>query len=135
MLTEKLFETDEWVLNYADGETPKPRLVMVHGSSLNWQTFGELIPALEQDWHIYACDLPGHGKSRRSLSGYRGVDYVRAITAFIEQCIEQPIVLLGFSTGALVTLGVAAAIPKLIRAIVVLDPPLMNRRKEQPHDY
>jgi pimeloyl-ACP methyl ester carboxylesterase len=49
------------------------------------------------------------------------------IIAFIERFIGQPIVLVGFSLGAVVTLGVAARLPKLIRAIVLLDPPLRTR--------
>jgi pimeloyl-ACP methyl ester carboxylesterase len=47
--------------------------------------------------------------------------------AFVERFIGQPTVLLGFSLGALVTLGVAARLPKLIRAIVLLEPGLMLR--------
>lgn len=127
MLVEKLFESEEIVINYADNETGNPLLVMLHGSTLNWQSMGGLIRKFEQDWHIYACDLPGHGKSGRSRSGYREVDFVCAISAFTEQCIGHPIVLLGFSVGALVSLGVAARIPQFIRAIVVLEPPLINR--------
>jgi len=69
MLTEKSFDTGEIVINFAEGEAAGPPLVMLHGSSLNWQSFGEFIPTLEQSWHIYACDLRGHGKSGRAKSG------------------------------------------------------------------
>ena len=127
MLTEKSYNTGEIVINFAEGDTVGPPLVMLHGSTLNWQTFGELIPALEQSWHIYACDLRGHGKSGRTISGYRITDFVPDILAFIERFVGQPTFLLGFSMGALVTLGVAARLPKLIRGVVVLDPPLMMR--------
>ena len=70
MLTEKSFDTGEIVINFAEGETAGPPLVMLHGSSLNWQSYEEFIPTLEQSWHIYACDLRGHGKSGRAKSGY-----------------------------------------------------------------
>ncbi|HEY3232994.1 MAG TPA: alpha/beta hydrolase, partial [Roseiflexaceae bacterium] len=127
MLTEKSFDTGEIVINFAEGEAAGPPLVMLHGSTQNWQRFGEFIPTLEPSWHIYACDLRGHGKSGRATSGYRITDFVPDTITFIERFIGQPTVLLGFSLGALVTLGVAAQLPKLIRAIVLLEPGLMLR--------
>ncbi len=132
MLTEKTFDTGEIVINFAEGEAAGPPLVMLHGSTLRWQSFGDLIPVLEQSWHIYACDLRGHGKSGRAISGYRFGDFVPDTIAFVERFIGQPIVLVGFSTGAMVTLGVAARLPKLIRAIVLLDPPLRIRNSSIP---
>ncbi|HEX5840581.1 MAG TPA: alpha/beta hydrolase [Anaerolineales bacterium] len=127
MLTERSFDTGEIVINFAEGDTAGPPLVMLHGSTLRWQTFGEFIPTLEQNWHIYACDLRGHGKSGPAISGYRIADFVPDTIAFIERFVGQPTILLGYSTGAMVTLGVAAHLPKLIRGIVLLEPPLMTR--------
>jgi pimeloyl-ACP methyl ester carboxylesterase len=138
MLTEKSFDAGEIVINFAEGDTAAPLLVMLHGSTLRWQTFGEFIPTLEQNWRIYACDLRGHGKSSRATSGYRIVDFVPDTIAFIERFVGRPTVLLGYSMGAMVTLGVAAQLPKLIRGIVLLDPPLMQRDtsiKQAPEPY
>lgn len=127
MLTEKSFDTGEIVINFAEGDTVGAPLVMLHGSTLNWQTFEGFIPTLAQTWHIYACDLRGHGKSGRATSGYRFADFVPDTIAFIERYVRQPTLLLGFSTGAVVTLGIAALLPRLIRGIVLLEPPLMTR--------
>ena len=127
MLSEKSFDTGEILINFAEGDTAAPPLVMLHGSTLCWQTFGEFIHTLEQNWHIYACDLRGHGKSGRASSGYRIADFVPDTVAFIKQFVGQPTQVLGFSTGAMATLGVAARLPKLIRGIVLLNPPLMLR--------
>jgi pimeloyl-ACP methyl ester carboxylesterase len=127
MLTEKSFDAGEIVINFAEGDAVGPPLVMLHGGTLRWQTFEEFFPSLEQRWHIYACDLRGHGKSGRAISGYRIVDFVPDTIAFIERFIGQPTLLLGYSLGAMVTLGVAAQLPHLIRGIVLLEPPLMMR--------
>jgi pimeloyl-ACP methyl ester carboxylesterase len=75
MLTEKSFDTGEVVINFAESNNDHPPLVMLSGVAGNWQTWGELIPTLEQSWHIYACDYRGHGKSGRATSGYRAVDH------------------------------------------------------------
>ncbi|HSJ87979.1 MAG TPA: alpha/beta hydrolase [Anaerolineales bacterium] len=139
MLTEKSFDTGEIVINFAEGDTAGPPLVMLHGSTLRWQTFGEFIPTLEEKWHIYACDLRGHGKSGRATSGYRIADFVPDTVAFIERFVGQPTIVLGYSTGAMVTLGVAAQLPRLIRSIVLLDPPLMTRntsiKQAEPYSW
>ena len=139
MLTEKSFDTGEIVINFAEGDTLGPPLVILHGSTLRWQTLGEFILTLEEKWHIYACDLRGHGKSGRATSGYRITDFVPDTVAFIERFVGQPTVLLGYSTGAMVTLGVAARLPELIRGIVLLDPPLMTRntsiKQAEPYSW
>jgi hypothetical protein len=70
MLTERSFDTGELVLNVAESKAAGSPLVMPHGSTLHWQSFGALILTLEQRWHIYACDLRGHGKSGRAKAGY-----------------------------------------------------------------
>ncbi len=127
MLTERTFETGAVVINYAEGETEGPPLVMLHGATVNWQSFGEFIPTLERHWHIYACDLRGHGKSGRSQADYRVVDYVPDTVAFVEGAIGQPVVLLGFSMGANIALGVAAHRPDLVQAVILLDPSFMLR--------
>jgi pimeloyl-ACP methyl ester carboxylesterase len=127
MLTEKSFDTGEIVINFAESDTMGPPLVMLHGSTLNWQTFEEFIPTLEKSWHIDACDLRGHGKSGRASSGYRIADFVPDTIAFIERYIGRPTFLLGYSMGAMVALDVAARLPRLIRGIVLLEPGLMLR--------
>ena len=53
MLTEKSFDTGEIVINFAEGDTVGAPLVMLHGSTLNWQIFEGFIPTLAQTWHIY----------------------------------------------------------------------------------
>jgi pimeloyl-ACP methyl ester carboxylesterase len=99
-LTEQTFDTGEIVINYAEGETDGPPLVMLHRSALNWQSLGEFVPKLQQHWHLYACDLRGHGKSGRSQADYRVVDFVPDPVALVERAVGEPVVLLGFSMGA-----------------------------------
>ena len=38
MLTEKIFDTGEVVINYAESDTNGPPMVMLPGVTLNWQT-------------------------------------------------------------------------------------------------
>jgi pimeloyl-ACP methyl ester carboxylesterase len=55
------------------------------------------------------------------------MDYFPDTAAFIKQQIGSPTVLLGHSGGAMAALGAAAQIPELTRAVVLLDPPFIQR--------
>src|SRR5438477_2339777 len=86
----------------------------------------QIVPALEQHWHDYACDLRGHGLSHCARSGYRLNDIALDTAAFVECCVGQPAVLVGYSLGAMADLVVAARWPQWVRA-PVLEPPLIVR--------
>jgi pimeloyl-ACP methyl ester carboxylesterase len=128
MLTEKKFDTGIITINYAEGSPNGAPLVLLHGATARWQELMPLITELEKDWHIYACDQRGHGKSSRGDS-YRAVDIASDMAEFIKRNIGVPTVLLGHSGGAVASLGTAAQIPELIRALIVLDPPIFLREE------
>jgi pimeloyl-ACP methyl ester carboxylesterase len=127
MLTERSYDTGQVVLNIAEGSTDGLPLLLLHGATQNWRTFEEFLPALERDWHVYAIDLRGHGKSGWVSSAYRVVDYVQDVVAVINHVIRSSVVVMGFSLGGTITFGVAAHLRDKVRAIVALDPGLMFR--------
>jgi len=128
MLTEKTFDTGTIKINYAEGSLNGASLVLLHGATARWQELMPLITELEKDWHIYACDQRGHGKSSRG-DLYRSVDIGNDMTDFIKNNIGKPVVLLGHSGGAVASLVTAAQIPELIENLIVLDPPIFLREE------
>jgi pimeloyl-ACP methyl ester carboxylesterase len=127
MVIERPFDTGQVVLNIAEGPTHGTPLLLLHGTTQDCQLFSEWLPTLEQDWHVYALDFRGHGKSGWVPAAYQINDYVQDVVQVINQVIGQPVVAMGFSLGGTVTLGVAAHLPQQVRAIVCLDPGLMMR--------
>jgi pimeloyl-ACP methyl ester carboxylesterase len=125
MLTEKLINTGEVTLNYAEGPKSGPPLVLLPGLSHRWQTWDIVIPELTSSWNVYALDQRGHGKSGYGEQ-YRVVDYTRDIVAFLHQ-LGEPVVLVGHSLGGLVALDAASAYPEGVRAVVSVDPGLFLR--------
>jgi len=122
MLSEKTFTLDGLSMNYAEGPQNGAPLVFLHGATLWGQDFEPLFPSLEQSWHIYACDLRGHGKSSRTPGKYHAVDFYPDIVNFIQSQIREPVILVGHSIGGIFALLTAAQIPELVRAIILLDP-------------
>lgn len=123
MLIEKSFTTGPVTLNYAEGPSSGPPLVLLHGVMTRWQAFLPLIPALSMRWHIYALDSRGHGKSCRMPGQYRLNDFVDDTVAFLEQQIREPAVLFGHSMGGIVAAAVTGRLPKSVRALVIGDSP------------
>lgn len=131
MLSERTFDTGELTINYVEGPANGSPLVLLHGLTGWWHDFEPLFPYLTPEWHVYACDQRGHGKSGRAPAedGYRVSDYARDIVSFIDGAVagSEEIVLVGFSGGGLVALGVAAELPERVRGLILLDPAIMLR--------
>lgn len=125
MLEEKVFDTGEILLNYAEGPAVGPPLVLLHGFTGWWRIWQGLIPHLMPTSHLCACDLRGHGKSGRAGDHYHLIDYVRDTVTFLRHAVPQPAILLGRSFGGLVALGAAAEVPAQVRGLVLLDPALL----------
>jgi pimeloyl-ACP methyl ester carboxylesterase len=126
-LVEQTFDTGELLLNYVESPGRNTPLLLLHGGTLAWRSFQGFIPTLTQSRPVYACDLRGHGGSGWSRSGYRVGDFARDVATFIADRIGEPVVLIGFSLGASVAIQLAATVPHLVAAAVLIEPPLVLR--------
>lgn len=124
MLKEQLFDSGVVQINYAEGSPSGSPLVLLHGGGGRWQIFLPIIPHLSIKWHVFALDLRGHGKSGRISEQYRPEDYAVDIIKFLQNPLNEPAVIFGYSLGGLVALIVAAQIPDRVRAIIVGDSPI-----------
>jgi pimeloyl-ACP methyl ester carboxylesterase len=124
MFQEKTFVADHMIINCADGPASGPPLVFLHGIAGSWQEYAPFFRHFTAAWHVYACDLRGHGRSSRSDGAYALTDYVSDIASILRRQFREPAVLVGHSLGAMTALGTAALLPERVRALVLLDPPL-----------
>ncbi|KPL06837.1 hypothetical protein AMJ86_07005 [bacterium SM23_57] len=128
MIVERSFNTGIVKLNYAEGPPAGPPLVLLHGVPGRWQEFLPLVPNLILQWHVFAIDFRGQGKSGRVPGGYLSKYYVEDVKEFLQQQFDEPTILFGLSAGGMVALGVAAQVPELVRGIIVGDSPIdMNQ--------
>lgn len=119
--SESTFDSGVVTLNYSERGQDGAPLLLLHGLAARWQLFGGLIPALAQDWHVYALDLRGHGKSGHVPGAYRLRDYCDDVLAFVRHHFDAPAVLYGHSLGGWIALTIAADVPALVRAVIVGD--------------
>lgn len=124
VIVEKLFDTDEVILNYDEGPNNGPPLLLIHGFPRWRNDFQPIIPELSETNHVYAVDLRGHGKSGRVKGQYALKDYARDVVKLLERVIKEPAVLFGHSLGGWVSLMVAAQRPEHVKALIIGDSPL-----------
>ncbi|TJY65069.1 alpha/beta hydrolase [Sinimarinibacterium sp. CAU 1509] len=125
-----------WASNAGGGPTlrgrrfdrPGPTLHFVHGNGFCGGVYWPFLRQLNTRYGLFCHDIEGHGASDAParFSGVRNV--IRRIEPIIrEQQLDRaaPLIGIGHSFGAALTLRAAAANPGLFRALVLLDPIVM----------
>jgi pimeloyl-ACP methyl ester carboxylesterase len=100
-----------------------PPVLFLHGfgsSLLQWQ---ENLSPLSQFHTVYAVDLVGFGASEKADTAYKIGLWVDQIYDFWRTFIGRPVVLVGHSLGALVSLTAAVAYPDMVQNLVLLTLP------------
>jgi pimeloyl-ACP methyl ester carboxylesterase len=105
----------------------RPLIHFLHGNGFCGGVYWPFLRGLLPDYALFCHDLEGHGASD-APGRYSGTGAIieRVPQIIDEQCAAAaPMVGLGHSFGAAVTLAVAARRPDLFRALVLLDPILI----------
>jgi pimeloyl-ACP methyl ester carboxylesterase len=111
---------------YADTGGAGVRLVLVHGSWGSHHNWDPVVPGLAEHFRVLSYDRRGHRESERPPGQGRCSEDVADLAELIEQLGLAPAWVVGNSSGAVITLKLAAARPDLLRGIVVHEPPLFG---------
>ena len=122
-------------INYAEGPNNGPPLLLIHGISGRWQDWSRVFDGFAADWHVFAIDLRGHGKSSWVPDGYHWRSYALDQVEFIERVIETTTFVVGHSLGGATALGLNAERPDLVTAAVYEDPPLFLHRRWEGNQF
>jgi pimeloyl-ACP methyl ester carboxylesterase len=121
MAASKRFDTGEVELAYTEIAGNSPPLVTVHGiSGTRALGFTEARGSLR----AYAYDHRGHGESGRTPGAYTFVNYGRDLVAFLRGVVREPALLIGHSLGGMASIYAAAHAPDVVKAALLIDPPL-----------
>ena len=110
-----------------------PPLVLIHGFAAaagHWRANAPAFAAA--GWRVYGVDLLGFGASAQPFLVQDNRTWAQQVLHLVEQCIQEPVVIVGHSLGALVGLTAAVSCPALVKALVLAplqDPTLL---KPQP---
>ena len=120
-------------VHYIDfGGEGKPML-MVHGlggNALNWMAVG---PELAKRYHAIAIDLAGFGQTplfHRSAAVGANAELVHR---FMENVIDEPVLLMGNSMGGHIAILEAAEHPRWVTECILVDPAVPGVHMRRPH--
>ncbi len=111
---------------YIEGPKNGPALLLLHGQQVDCFDYAKVLPELSKEFHIFALDYYGHGKSSKNPNKYNIVDIGNDIIWFIKNVINEKIYISGHSSGALITSYVCANAPEYISACVLEDGPFFS---------
>lgn len=114
------------------GPQDAPVVVAVHGlggSHANWY---DLSPLLAREHRVLAVDLAGHGRTPRAGRSASVRANCQLLGRFVEQVVGEPVVLIGNSMGAAISVLHAAAHPTHVRGLALIGPALPRPRASVP---
>ena len=95
-------------------------VVLLHGVGLRAEAWHPQIEALQKSYRVVAPDMPGHGQSPCPDGEMDLPDYVRATLPLLER-LDEPVLVIGHSMGAMIALELAAQAPAHVCAVVALN--------------
>ena len=126
-IEEKTTQVDHVTFNYAEGPDNGPALLLLHAQTLDWYTYSKVLPELSTQFHVFAVDYPGHGKTVVTDDYIMSANQIGSdLAKFVKTVIGKPVYVTGNSSGGLLTVWLAANEPELVKAIVLEDPPLFS---------
>ncbi len=122
--TVKLSDGSE--IYYIEGPDNGPALLLLHGQQTTCFDYAKALPRLSKEFHVYALDYYGHGKTSKSPEKYTAAAIGSDIIWFIENIIGEKAYISGHSSGALLAAYVSAKAPDCITATVLEDGPFFS---------
>jgi pimeloyl-ACP methyl ester carboxylesterase len=113
-------------LNYAEGPNNGPPIVLIPAQSATWENYRRVLKDLSPHFHIFALSIRGHGKSTWTPRQYNFDSIGNDLVLFLENVVRRPAVLVGNSSGGLISLWLGVNKPDLVKGIVLEDAPLFS---------
>jgi pimeloyl-ACP methyl ester carboxylesterase len=111
-------------LPYAEAGTAAGEpVVLVHGYVESWRYFEQVLRLLPDSMHGYAPTQRGYGDADKPAQGYRPEDFAADIVGFMDALAIDRAVLVGSSSGGLLSQIVASTHPARVSALVLISSP------------
>lgn len=125
---EQAVDLGEVEMNYAQAGSPSnPALLLIPGQTESWWGYEKAMALLAQDFHVFAVDVRGHGRSSWTPGRYTLDNMGSDLLRFIAQVIGRPVISSGCSSGGVLSAWLSAyAMPGQLRGAVCEDPPFFS---------
>lgn len=111
------------VCGFEWGSPSNPTVILLHGLTNNALGFIEMAEELQNQFHLYSIDLPGHGETP-AFNEEKSYSF-HYLTKWLEKlCLtlsEQPVFLIGHSWGAALALHFSKEFSERVKGVVMID--------------
>jgi pimeloyl-ACP methyl ester carboxylesterase len=109
---------------YEAGDPARPQVMMLHGAMYDESRFiwDQLFPFLSSDFHVFALDIPRHGKSRPWRGFLDRARLMDILDASFSQLGLERFSLVGLSMGGGLSIEYASLHPGNLRSMVLFEP-------------
>lgn len=109
-------------------------LVLLHGWGMHSGVWSKVREALAQNFRVHVVDLPGHGKSFRTDSGFTLEALANDILEQLNIADDKKVHWVGWSLGGLLACTIAAYSPKQVASLTLVATNLcFTRSDDWPH--
>lgn len=98
------------------------KVVLLHGGSGSWLHWTRNIPALREQFDVYAIDLPGLGDASMCEVESDAVSAARATRVALEQLFDSAFHVVAFSWGCTVTAMLMKEMAMLLKSVMLTGP-------------
>lgn len=102
------------------GERNGKPLILLHGYSDSWRSFGPLMAALPQSVRAVAITARGHGDSSKPARGYGTSDFAGDVAAAMDALGISGAHIVGHSMGSLIGAAFALEFPHRLKGLVLI---------------
>ena len=124
-MVSRFLDLESCVLHYFEYNHPDPSgtVLLLHGLGTSSSTWVHVLPWLVREYHVVAVDLPGFGFSRLGADvPYFGLtQHCAAVAALVDRIGPERLILVGHSLGGWIAIRFAAAHPKRVQRLVLVD--------------
>jgi pimeloyl-ACP methyl ester carboxylesterase len=135
--TSHFIEAGGLRLHHLDyGTAGRPAMLCIHGGGANAHWYDYVAASFNQQYHVRAIDLRGHGDSAwAEPPNYSFDDYAAEVNAVVEKLDLCNFVLIGHSMGGLVSLTYMKHFGGRVAKLVIVDssPRMSEARKAEIH--
>ena len=98
------------------------KVVLLHGGSGSWLHWARNIPALREQFDVYAIDLPGLGDAAMCEVESDAVSAARATRIALEQLLDSAFHVVAFSWGCTVTAMIMKGMTRRLKSVMLTGP-------------
>lgn len=102
-----------------------PAVILLHGLGASSYSWRHLIPELSKTYQVFACDIPGFGRSDKPADfDYSFEGFVQWLIAFMDHFKLPRASLVGNSMGGVISLRTVLEFPDRVERVALLGTPM-----------